>query len=151
MINRRVLLIGQAPGRGDPSRPCTGAFMRRIVAAAGISRTRYLRAFERVNLVAYWPGRSGSGDAFPAAEARVRTAEIDIRGRVVVLCGRRVAIAFGVRSPFLEPERLRGGLVYVLPHPSGRNRWWNRPENRTAAGALIRRLAEEVGGHCRCE
>jgi hypothetical protein len=135
-------MIGEAPGRGgDPSRACTGRFMDALVNAAGITRWRYLRAFERTNLLPSWPGKAGKGDAFPMAEAKRLAAETPTAGRTILLCGRRVATAFGVSAPFLACERRGGATFWVLPHPSGLNRWWNDPENKRRAGDLVRDLA----------
>lgn len=141
----KILMIGQAPnGTGDPGKPCTGRFMNRLLEVSGVSKLRYLRVFERVNLVPEFPGKNGKGDAFPMAEARRRAAEMSVAGRTVVLCGRKVADSFGVGAPLLGRAERGGAVFYVLPHPSGRNRWWNDPENRRRAGRLIRDLAEEA-------
>lgn len=137
----RILMIGQAPNQhGDPLKPCTGRFMDFLCGVAGISRTRYLRAFERMNLLPAWPGKSGKGDAFPIEEARQKAAEIDMTGRVVVVCGQRAATAFGIKAAFLERVEQQGAVFYILPHPSGLNRWWNDLENRRRAGRLVRIL-----------
>ena len=137
----RPLLIGQAPSRlGDPAKPCTGRFMRFLCGVAGVSTLAYLRAFERRNLLPAWPGKSGKGDAFPMEEARAAAAGMDVRGRTVVCCGRKVAGAFGVRAGFLSETEKDGAAFVVLPHPSGVNRWWNSRSNRRRARRLLRRL-----------
>lgn len=64
-----------------------------------------------------------------------------LRGRMVVMLGRHVARAFDqedlpwhqwtvVRLPLVPMVRF---TVAAVPHPSGRNHWYNRTENRCEA------------------
>lgn len=46
----------------------------------------------------------------------------------VVMCGGRVAAAFGL-GRWWEIGRSESGFT-LAPHPSGRSRWWNDPERR---------------------
>lgn len=53
----------------------------------------------------------------------------------------------GKRPPVLvgeAPSRLPETVahLYVLPHPSGVNRWWNDPANLEAARAFLLRALE---------
>lgn len=83
----------------------------------------YLERFERVNLCD-GPWRDGkareSAEQFWHAPART-----------FLLLGSRVCAAFGVE--FLPFTTMRifpmGHAVVVLPHPSGRSRYWNDPLN----------------------
>ncbi len=109
----------------------------------GVKRCRLLEAFECVNLLARWPGRGlgSKGHLFPLDEAKAGAAVLDLRGRAVVLAGRRVASAFGRRdAEFLEPLVLGRGEAWcrAVPAPSGIVRWYNRTCNRDAAGAVLR-------------
>lgn len=55
----------------------------------------------------------------------------------VVLCGQRVAEAFGFRT-FFKLEQHRGVSYCAIPHPSGLNRLYNDRPNVVAARAAIR-------------
>jgi uracil-DNA glycosylase len=63
---------------------------------------------------------------------------------VVIHQGHRVAEAIGYvhASVLAGCLRMGGGLsgrhVAVVPHPSGRNRYWNNPANRDAARVFLR-------------
>lgn len=144
---RRVLLLGESPGRGS------------VVALSLASRTgRRVRGlmpglpFDALNLCPYRWDES-------VARASARSAwESLLAGREVVLLGRKVARAFRRLSPDMDVlagaapfsmaaptvPRPGGGwarsMVWLVPHPSGRNRWWNHPVNR--------RLGELFFGLC---
>jgi hypothetical protein len=78
-------------------------------------------------LLDQYPGSLGKGTYFPerqglaAAKAAVgRFAS----WRGVVLLGRRVGDAFGLRSQLLfQWTPLGDGRAAIMPHPSGLNRW----------------------------
>lgn len=57
----------------------------------------------------------------------------ELRGRLVVLAGKNVARAFGVRAEYHEWLVSPGCRAVVVPHPSGVNRWWNSADNREAS------------------
>lgn len=93
-----------------------------------------------------FPGKEGRGDAFPMREARARVDSLvpKLAGNVVVLLGKRVAAAFGMKRPkYLERVKHRGLDVVVLPHPSGVNRWWNDARNVHRASACMGLLWRE--------
>ena len=94
----------------------------------------YVRLFDRRNLV------RGPWDA-EAARLSARAMLPDLAGRRVVLLGREVARAFDLGG-LQQLGALRAGDVtfYLLPHPSGRNRRYNAPEVRAAAGDLLASL-----------
>ncbi len=152
MDSTRPLLIGQAPGpRTDPELPLfpvpntsTGGRLKEIM---GIRRYEYLRIFERINLLPTFPGQHKRDDKFPIASARLAAAAMRslLAGRVVILVGRNVARAFGhveefhqwvdwaVRRPCKIARDNPYCRVAVIPHPSGRNHWYNDQANREAA------------------
>ncbi len=147
----RPLLIGQAPGPNtDPDMPlypvpsrCAGG---RLASYMGLSRGEYLKTFERINLLPYYPGKVKRDDKFPMLPAKLAAAAVRplLAGRTVVLVGRNVANAF-VLDPSLQfhrwyncVARQRPCLIAkdpfmmrtaIIPHPSGRNHWYNDPEN----------------------
>lgn len=148
----RVVVVGQAPSeRGDPRRPITGAIGRRLASLAGWRLgLPFLQVVDRANLLPEFPGRARGGDAFPLARARSAAFALapELDGRVVLGLGRGVVSALGAED--LAPLELRwtnlGGSSFLLahlPHPSGRNRWWNADENRRSAAAFVRRVLWE--------
>jgi len=73
----------------------------------------------------------------------------------IVLCGRRASRCFGIDWPARYGSLIQGRYV-PAPHPSGRNRWWNRDpctdlERILTREMMIRSLINdtEVMGHCR--
>lgn len=118
MSDPKPLLIGEANPYGNrpefalyPLPPnASGGRLARIL---GLSRTEYLRRFDRVNLCCGpWRIRTAR-----AAASDLRAA----RGTPLVLLGAKVCSAFGLPyAPFTVVE----GQLYLLPHPSGLNRAW---------------------------
>ena len=43
----------------------------------------------------------------------------------------------GHRAAWYEWVEVAGGRVAVVPHPSGRSRYWNDPANRDAAAEFL--------------
>lgn len=132
---KRLVIVGQAPGPNSGRRPFDGLSGDRLARYMGLEDRRELR--ERVdlrNVLKTYPGPAGDkGDAFPArvAEEAARRLSARLRGRSVLLAGRNVARAFGVRSEYLAwATHERGFDVVVIPHPSGVNKWWNDSRNR---------------------
>lgn len=141
-MQRRLLLIGQAPGRGgDPSRPLEGRIGRRLAEMIGVSFDEYLLIAERTNLLTEWTGKKGKGDSWDALAARERASELRqvFPGRVAVLLGRNVARAFGLGDlEWLAWMDFCEGAVGAIPHPSGIVIWWNDPANRSRAFEFLR-------------
>ena len=102
--------------------------------------SRYLESFERRNLVV-----ARTFDAKLArAMAGVYAKELFGSGRTVLLLGRRVQAAFS--APPAEPfsEWLTGGTKFWrVPHPSGRNLWYNERANQEKVGDFLLKLYEE--------
>ncbi len=102
-----------------------------------------MQAFERVNLLPDFPGKHKRDDKFPMTQARFAATVLRpmLGGRMVVLIGRNVAQAFGIELPFHEwadvhvrrrcPVQRNGytAKLAIVPHPSGRNHWYNEPKN----------------------
>lgn len=123
----RVVLVGMNNPRLDlfPVPPnSTGGRLARL---AGLSWTRYLKTFDRVNVL-----RSREwNDAAARFVGPFLARELTERGAPFVCVGDRTRRALGL--PGLDPA-----TWYVteettwswIPHPSGRNRWYNDDENR---------------------
>lgn len=155
----RPLLIGQAPGpRTDPEMPLfpvpSTSAGGRLQDLMGLRRGQYLEMFERVNLLPYFPGSNSQGDKFPMRPAKLAASVMKplLVDRTVIMVGRQVAQAFGHEAEFLEWTELRcrrpshhprcPGLakVLVIPHPSGRNHWYNNAENKRTAEEVLQKL-----------
>jgi hypothetical protein len=145
MTRRAVLFIGEAPSRRSDPRIALGERGRDwMCAVSGMPRAHLEARADFANLLQRWPGASASkGSLFPADEAAAAAREMDLRGRrLVALCGRRAASAFGLHGmEYLASHRLawtpmRGARapvwmeVCTVPHPSGVNQWWNSADNR---------------------
>lgn len=146
-----LALVGEAPGpRGNPHTPLwpdpphmAGG---RLAKMLGYSKTEYLRAFARANLLDEYPG-----PVFPLSVARPRAAPLAQRlaPKPLLLLGRGVAGAF--RFPGqdicewhdydLEGTWIRAALV---PHPSGRNLFYNDAGRTERVAAWLR---EQVEAH----
>lgn len=146
-----LALVGEAPGPNTmgafplwPSPPQSAA--GRLKAMVGLSQTDYLRTFARANLLDAYPGPT-----FPLSRARPLAAPLAQRlaPRPLLLLGRGVAGAFRLPTQDiltwvdyeLEHVWVRAALV---PHPSGRNLFYNDPQRREQVGSWLR---EQVALH----
>lgn len=120
----RALLVGEASTTGEPFVGRTGDRLRKVLGNEDLSVLADL-----VNLFPAPMEKSGKGRAFPMKAARANAAAIVSaeKGRTrFILAGKRVAAAFGVGSAeYFEPKEKDGRTYFVVPHPSGINRWWN--------------------------
>lgn len=123
----RPLLVGEDnPYSSDPRLalypyPERSAGHRLATVILGLTRAEYLRRFDRVNLCAgRWSAREARQTAEAIEAARPTPAAI-------VLCGRKVASAFGF--PTTAPFSVVDGAprFYLIPYPSGLSRAWNEP------------------------
>jgi hypothetical protein len=135
----RPLVVGLAPnGREQPLDEPSG---QRVASLLGLRDEAELRArCKVVNLL-------GDGEVASAALLRGRAGALHVRRRVVLLLGRAVAGAFGVgREPALRwtHVRPRGPALIVVPHPSGRCRWWSDAGNRAVAASILGELARDL-------
>jgi hypothetical protein len=154
----RPLMIGQAPGpRTHPDLPLFPAPRAsaggRLREMTGLPAEDYLARFDRVNLLYEHLGKAPAGteDRFPMRAGRAAALAMRpfLGGRQVLLVGRDVAVCFGHEfTPFLEwrQEPAWGYRYAVLPHPSGRNHWYNDAERRAAATAFLRAWVAGLAG-----
>lgn len=150
----RPVFIGQAPSRyGDPTKPLTGRPGRRLAGMASMTPMEFYLSAVRANLLSYYHGGDGRGDVFPMSMAMASALRlaVQLNGRVVVFLGKKVAKAFGRSGRWFHweegsfpigdpPVRFRYAIV---PHPSGRNRFWNNPENTQEACRFMSELMNE--------
>jgi hypothetical protein len=133
---------------------CTGHRLWRMLnSRTGASRLQYLDTFERRNLV-----RAVAWDRL-AARARAYEMMQELRGtgRTVVLLGQSVREAFdfalrgdgelefqyGLPPLLVHPQEAGGCTWRQVPHPSGRNLWYNAEENRKVVELLMEELYVE--------
>lgn len=151
----RIVLIGEAPGPRTLSRaplfpsPKNSAGYKLYELTGLENRHRYLTRFQRANLLrrhpGTWKGLKRPKDRWPTREARFAADAMlhFMRGRTVIIVGRRVATAFGHSTvPFLEwrSDREWGYKFAIVPHTSGRNHFYNEPGNRD----LVRAFFEDL-------
>lgn len=141
MKTSKLLFVGQGPSKdGDPYQPLEGDLAKRI---GFLLRTEdFAETFARINLNSEWIGKvkgDGKGDVFDVAEGRT-SAKVLLRGSWIgyVLLGKRVADCFDVRGEPLDTIHHGVKSFFLLPHPSGINRWWNDPENILQASDKLR-------------
>ncbi len=106
----------------------------------GTTRGQYLDMFERHNLL-----RARAWDQAKAREA-ARDLLPKLDGRLVIVLGTQVRAALGlpgaeplVRNRFMKDFTRRAFYFdwIAFPHPSGRNRWFNQPENMARARDVL--------------
>lgn len=168
----RPILIGQnnplstRPGHELYPAPdgCTGHRLWRMLhARTGAFRQQYLDAFERRNLV-----RGMQFDRMRArASAYEFVCELSGSGRTIVLLGNAVREAFhwvlkdhgclvqsgaldcdpheihGLPPVLIHPQQVAGCTWRQVPHPSGRNLWYNSEKNRHVVELLMEELYVE--------
>lgn len=138
----RGLLVGENPGANThpdlplfpwPERSSAG----RLLEMSGLTAGQYLGGLYRRNLVDE-PRWSRSAGAHRARSIVTALFEMP-KGLRVVLCGSKVARAFGLRVEWWTPVRLDSRQTcVVVPHPSGLNRVYNDDSARARTGAWIR-------------
>ena len=165
-MSRPLVFVGEAPGRyGNQEEyarhqplypyPQHSAGWR-LWNMTGLTRMEYLR-IRRINLCPAtefpWNRRPTAREAREAADAIISSRRFEDCN--LVLLGRVVQAAFcryngPADLPQMEWLRLMlpwghplgrtytGIMVALVPHPSGRSRWWNDPENRRAGETWLR-------------
>lgn len=152
----RPLLIGMNNPQGShplwPDPPgCTGhRIWEMIHEITGCEKRQYLRVFERDNLV--------DERAWCAVAGRARREAFLTRmqGRTTVLLGVAVPSCLGLYRPpwgswaatprrdlFADSDFLEKSRYCIIPHPSGLNRFYNDPNDRTQIATLLASLYVE--------
>lgn len=158
----KVVLVGIAPARpGEEGQPLSAyapqSTGRRIANMMKMSWKEYNDFFDRVNVCPHPQLSTIPAKLYhPFAE---NLAGI-LRNRRVILLGANVAECFSIPRESWEPCRwrvqsetyrqvnfvgYRAGMKLpfdwaLLPHPSGRNRWYNAPENERTAIEFLESL-----------
>lgn len=117
-----------------------GSAGNRLWNMTEMTETQYLLAFDRRNLLSSrtWRNRA----AIVAAQKFME--ELPERSEVVVL-GRLVWFAFDfeIVPPCERRITANGSKFYFVPHPSGKNLWYNDEDNGKRVGRLLRSLSEK--------
>jgi hypothetical protein len=163
----KPLIIGEAPSKNEyPPSPIAGRIGKRLAECAGLSLQDFLEHFERRNLLEVRQDTKEKGFEFDARAASLaadklwhdgalltdypsisgrRDDAVFAPGRVVLLLGYRVATAFGAANIYFMKQTLgTEAEVYVLPHPSGVNRWWNDPFNAALVTKFMRSIVSRT-------
>jgi len=160
----RVMLVGQAPGpremeQGRPFAFTAGRQMFAWFARLGVSEEEFRESVHMCAVIRCFPGRDPKvgGDRVPSPEEIANCgAHLDAE---IVLLKPRLVIAVGTLAAqvLVGDAQLKAVVgrvhrvkragrafdVVVLPHPSGRSTWTNKPEN----AALLQRSLELIGAH----
>ncbi len=127
---------------------CTGnRLWRMLESRTRATRANYRDVFERRNLV------RGKTWNMMQASARAHEITVELRGtgRTVVLLGQDVRQAFCHPKQLIHPQDIDGVIWRQLPHPSGRNHWYNNPENVKLAELLLEELYRDYLKQCEME
>jgi hypothetical protein len=140
-MRRRALIVGEDYGSLSehlckPSYALVGASGRRLASLAGLSPSEYERRTARFNVVKRPEDWEDRDLVRAGAEATVR--EILRVDLPVIFLGSRVAEAMGVSATPLYEWALGPQMAYArVPHPSGRNRYWNDAASVELARAFL--------------
>lgn len=145
----KIIILGQAPAATyGEEEPLAGAARDALLRYAGRVNRHDLwqQLVEPMNLLDYYPGKQGKGDRFPVAEAEAAAWNMieELHGRTVVMLGKNVMKAFGLKLDWFQWKTVTScGCTFevaVCPHPSGVNRWWNSSTNKEKAKRFLDRL-----------
>lgn len=151
-MKKHFVLVGlDNPQSGDPKHAlypwppnCTGY---RLCQMMGLSMREYLHLFERDNLFPDCMAYGGVEERRRRATELVSRHLAPDRDVWMVACGTPVYGLLTTATPDkLEFMRMQSGDHHyhcaALPHPSGRNRWYNGPSNARQARFFLRGVAE---------
>jgi uracil-DNA glycosylase len=160
----RVMLVGQAPGphEVEDRRPFAYTAGRRLFAwfaELGVDEAAFRAKVHIAAVIRCFPGKDAKsgGDRVPHPEEIARCgAHLD---REIALLAPKLVIAVGTlaSTELIGIAQLKDAVgclhrakragrafdVVVLPHPSGRSTWLNKPEN----AALLRRSLRLIAEH----
>lgn len=127
----RLVIVGIDPGRNssgplDPDFP-SGL---KLASMMGVSADEFRDQTDRINL---YPAASISL-VDPDAAANLLPI---LRGRRVLLLGRRVSTALGGNQDWMKWSVTGEFVSASIPHPSGLSRWWNDPTNSSSAKEFL--------------
>jgi uracil-DNA glycosylase len=158
----RVMLVGQAPGphEADSRRPFAYTAGRRLfswMADLGVDEATFRERVHIAAVIRCFPGKDAKsgGDRVPDDEEIARCgAHLDreitiLKPRLVIAVGtlasqQLIGIAQLKDAVGRQHRAKRAGRTFdlvVLPHPSGRSTWLNKPENASLMRESLRLIA----------
>jgi uracil-DNA glycosylase len=160
----RVMLVGQAPGphEADSRRPFAYTAGKRLFTwfrdRLGVSEEEFRRTVHIAAVIRCFPGRDpkAGGDRVPDTEEIVRCGEHLDRELRILRPPLVIAVGTLASSQLLGISQLKDAVgvlhrakraghsfdVVVLPHPSGRSTWLNKPEHQALLDASLRLIGE---------
>jgi uracil-DNA glycosylase len=159
----RVMLVGQAPGpheleHGKPFAYTAGKRLFSWFAQLGISEEMFRKRVYIAAVIRCFPGRDekAGGDRVPSPEEIARCGEhLD---REIAILKPKLVIAVGTlaSATLIGIAQLKDAVgrvhratrnghrfdLVVLPHPSGRSTWLNKPENAAMLDESLRAIVE---------
>lgn len=135
---RDLLIVGEDFGNSpveyhNDFYALTGASGKRLAELAGVHYLNFYMLTERTNVVELLPQwRDRALVQESVGQIRHRMA-----GRRTILLGSRVSAAFGFTAEPLTWVTEADREVARMPHPSGRNHWWNDRQNYESARAFL--------------
>jgi uracil-DNA glycosylase len=163
--NARVMLVGQAPGphEVEDRRPFAYTAGKRLFSwfadAIGIDEAAFRARIHICAVIRCFPGKDakGGGDRVPDADEIARCGQhLDreiamLKPKLVIAVGTLASIQLiGIAQLKDSVGRLhratRAGRTFdviVLPHPSGRSTWLNKPDN----AKMLQRSLELIRDH----
>ena len=164
----RVMLVGQAPGprEADFGRPFAYAAGKRMFGwlqdHLGISEDQFRQRVYIGAVIRCFPGRDekAGGDRVPLpAEIERCSLHLDrefrlLRPKLVIIVGtlaaKQLLGAAELKTIVGRVHRITRAdhtcEAVVLPHPSGRSTWTNKPENHALLLESLRLIGERMGG-----
>lgn len=122
---------------------CTGHRLLEMLQSRVPTATRkqYLDRFDRRNCM-----NSKLFDRYLAAQgARALHEEFWGSNRTIVLLGKDTVAAFGIPPLLIHPQVIGGATWRQIPHPSGRNHWYNDEQNKLLVAMLLEDLFNVAG------
>lgn len=146
----KPLIIGEAPSKNETTEhPIEGRVGKRLATCCGMTLQDFLKHFDRVNLLHVRQDTKEKGFEFDAKAGKAAADELRKSfqpDQVVLFLGGRVSEAFGVHGPYFE-QRVVNGIntrAFIVPHPSGVNRWWNDPANLAQMNTFMRSIVGQT-------
>ncbi|HEX3577556.1 MAG TPA: uracil-DNA glycosylase family protein [Thermoanaerobaculia bacterium] len=162
VVDARVMLVGQAPGphEADSRKPFAYTAGRRLfswMADLGIDEATFRERVHIAAVIRCFPGKDAKsgGDRVPDEDEIARCgAHLD---REITILKPKLVIAVGTLASqqLIGIAQLKDAVgrmhrakragrtfdVIVLPHPSGRSTWLNKPENASLMRESLRLIA----------
>lgn len=139
----KPLILGMnAPRGGEPLLPtCPNSAGRRLWDLSGLSLEDYVSLFERDNVL-----RGKQQWSWKKARSSAQSVKTEVRGRHVIVLGRDVWRALDLPATAVALDTVTSGDSYwtLVPHPSGKNLWYNSIENRDRVREWFRNFAKTM-------